>query len=374
MRKFFLILLSFFVFIFVFNSTSSAQAPSLNLKETYIKGKVVEILKQGIESLNGINVYSQRLKIQISEGGEKGKVVVVDRNLDPKLEYQKTSKGDEVVVKKQDLEGKTQYFVYEPYRLNALLLVCAFFLLFIVFVAGKRGIGAVLGLAISVLVISFYIIPQIIAGQNPLTISLIGSFIILMTSTYIAHGISVKTTVAILGTGASLIFAVLISTYFVNMLHIFGLGSEDIYNLQMGALSGIDTKGLLLGSILIGTLGALNDITTTQAITMFTLVRENPKQKLLDLFEKGMEIGKEHIASLINTLVLAYAGSSLAVFIFLELNPAKLPWWVILNNESTIEEIIKSLAGSTALILAVPLTTLLAAVIALKRSRKGKKA
>lgn len=371
MRKLFLILLSFFIFLFVFNLSSFAQAPSLNLKETYIKGKIIEILKQGVRSLNGINVYSEQLKIQISEGAEKGKVVVVDRSLDPKLEYQKTSKGSEVVVKKQDLEGKTQYFVYEPYRLNALLAISAFFLLFIIFVAGKRGVGAVAGLAISVLVISFYIIPQIIAGQNPLTVCVLGSLIILMTSTYIAHGISVKTTVAVVGTGISLVFAVLISNYFVNILHIFGLGSEDIYNLQMGALSGIDTKGLLLGSILIGTLGALNDITTTQAITMFTLVRENPKQKLLDLFEKGMEIGKEHIASLINTLVLAYAGSSLAVFIFLELNPAKLPWWVILNNESTIEEIIKSLAGSTALILAVPLTTLLAAIIALKRFKKA---
>lgn len=369
MHKLFFTLLAFFVFLFVFNSSSLAQAPGLDLKETYARGKVVEILKQGTQSLSGISVYSERLKVQILEGTEKNKIIVIDRSLDPKLSYQKASEGQEIVVKKQESQGKTQYFIYEPFRLNSLIYISIFFLLFIIFVAGKRGIGAVAGLAISILIISLYIIPQIIQGKDPLTICLIGSFIILLTSTYLAHGISVKTTIAVGSTGISLLFAAWISSYFVNLLHIFGLGSEEIYNLQMG--HSINPKGLLLGSILIGTLGALNDITTTQAITMFTLVKENPKQKMLDLFEKGMIIGKEHIASLINTLVLAYAGSSLAVFIYLELNPAKLPWWVILNNESTIEEIVRSLSGSTALILAVPLTTLLATWLALKKAKKS---
>ncbi len=367
MRKAFLLFFSFVVFLFILNTSSFAQAPNINLKEAFVKGRVIEILKQGPDSINSINVYSEQLKIKILEGAEKNKIVEINRILDPKLLFQRSSRGEEVVVKKQELQGKTQYFVYEPYRLNSLLLIFAFFLVFIIFVVGKRGIGAVGGLAISVLVITFYIVPQIIQGQNPLTVCILGSLIILLTTTYIAHGISLKTTTAIVGTAISLLFAVLISNYFVSWLHIFGLGSEDIYTLQMGNLSGIDTRGLLLGSILIGTLGALNDITTTQAITMFTLVKENPKQKMLDLFEKGMDIGKEHIASLINTLVLAYAGSSLAVFIFLELNPAHLPWWVILNNESTIEEVVKSLAGSTALILAVPITTFIAAWVALKR-------
>ncbi len=359
--KLLILILFIFGFFFFANNALAEARDNVDYKEIFVRGKVVEILKQGTQSINGISVYSEQLKVQMSEG----KIVSINRSLDPKLSYQKSIKGSEVVIKKQEAGGKTQYFVYEPYRLNSLLYIAGFFLLFIVFVAGKRGVGAIIGLLISILVIGFYIIPQILAGQDPLIVCLIGSFIILLTSTYLAHGISVKTTIAVGATGISLLFAALISAYFVGLLHIFGLGSEEIYNLQMG--NSINPKGLLLGSILIGTLGALNDITTTQAITMFTLVRENPKQKILDLFEKGMEIGKEHIASLINTLVLAYAGSSLAVFIFWELNPANLPWWVILNNEATVEEIVRSLAGSTALILAVPLTTLLAAWIALKR-------
>lgn len=370
MRKFFTLVLIVFLLLVSYHlslSSSFAQAPSLNLKEAYVKGKVIEILKQRLEKINNISVYSEQLKVQISEGKEKGKIVSIERSLDPKLLQQKAVKGQEIVVKSQTVNNKTQYFIYEPYRLNSLLYVAAFFLLFIIFVAGKRGIGAVIGLLISIIVIGFYIIPQILAGKDPLMVCILGSFIILLTTTYVAHGVSIKTTVAVAATAISLLFAAWISVFFVGLLQIFGLGSEDIYNLQMGPLAGINTKGLLLGSILIGTLGALNDITTTQAITIFTFVRENPKQKILDLFEKGMDIGKEHIASLINTLVLAYAGSSLAVFIFFSLNPANLPWWVILNNEATIEEIVRSLAGSTALILAVPLTTLLAAWVALKR-------
>lgn len=161
-------------------------------------------------------------------------------------------------------------------------------------------------------------------------------------------------------------FAAWLATTLVSLMQATGLGSEDVYNLQIGSTSPINAQGLLLGGILIATLGALNDITTTQSMTIFTLVKESPKQKLSELFGKGMDIGKEHIASLINTLILAFAGSSLAVLIFFELNPLHLPIWVILNNETTMEEIIKSLVGSSALILAVPITTFIAALIALR--------
>jgi uncharacterized membrane protein len=239
------------------------------------------------------------------------------------------------------------------------------FMLLIGLIGGRRGVGAIIGLLVSVGIIGLWIIPQILKGADPLTVSLIGAFAILVFTTYIAHGVSLKTTVAIVGTTTAFLFAGWLATTMVSLMHATGLGSEDIYDLQLGVAT-INPQGLLLSGILIGTLGALNDITTTQAITMFTLVKENPSQKLWDLFTKGMVIGREHIASLINTLILAYAGSSLAVLIFFELNPMHLPWWVILNNESTMEEIIKSLVGSSALILAVPITTLLATWVALE--------
>jgi len=366
-KLFFLISTVFFLIFFVRTTIYADPPDELDSGEVYVRARVLVVLKSGIVSFDGMKIHEETLKVQLLEGREKGKVVTVTRSGDPTVTANQIAQGETVVIdSKPDPTGKITYTVYEPYRLNVFLFVFLGFLLFIIVIAGKRGVGALVGLGTSIGVIGMYIIPQILQGKSPLNVCIIGACIILFVTTYLAHGVSLKTTVAVVGTAISLLFAGWLSVFFVNWLHIFGLGNEDIYNLQVGTAHPINPQGLFLGSILIGTLGALNDITTTQAITMFTLVKENPKQKLQELFTKGMTIGKEHIASLINTLVLAYAGSSLAVFIFFELNPAHLPWWVILNNESTIEELVKSMVGSSALILAVPLTTLLATAIALK--------
>jgi uncharacterized membrane protein len=364
-KKAFFILISCLVFSFAFASSTFAQMPGdLNFKESYTQGKIISILSQKTQITDGMTSLEQKFKVQLLDGKEKGKTVVIEMSGDSKTS-QKLNQGDTVVVdSKQYLKGRTEYSIYEPYRLNYLFLVLIAFMLLIGFVGGKKGIGAIIGLGVSLAIISLWIIPQILHGQDPLQTCLVGAFAILVFTTYIAHGISLKTTVAIIGTTLAFLFAAWLATTLVSLMQATGLGSEDVYNLQIGSNSPINPQGLLLGGILIATLGALNDITTTQSMTIFTLVKENPKQKLSELFGKGMEIGKEHIASLINTLILAFAGSSLAVLIFFELNPLHLPVWVILNNENTMEEIIKSLVGSSALILAVPITTLLAAWVA----------
>jgi len=362
-KKIIFILISFLLFAFAFTSSTFAQMPgNLNFKDSYLQGKIISILSQKTQTTDGQKSLDQKFKVQLLEGKDKGKTVVIEMSGDPKTSQAINPEDTVVIDSKQYANGKTEYSIYEPYRLNYLLLVLIAFMLLIGFVAGKKGIGAIIGLGVSLTIITLWIIPQILQGQDPLQTCIIGGFIILVVTTYIAHGISLKTTVAIIGTSLAFLIAGWLATTIVDLMKTTGLGSEDIYNLQMG--TSINPKGLLLGGILIATLGALNDITTTQSMTIFTLVKENPKQKLSELFSKGMAIGKEHIASLINTLVLAFAGSSLAVLIFFELNPLHLPIWVILNNESTMEEIIKSIVGSSALILAVPITTFIAAWVA----------
>lgn len=348
-------------------SALAAPEDQLDPGEAYVRAKVIDVLHAGVTSQQGMRIYDERMQVQLLDGEEKGKIVTVDRSGDPKLTANTITTGETVILDgKPDVKGKRYYTVYEPYRLPLFYWILGGFALFILIVAGKRGLGALIGLGVSMSIIGMYIIPQILAGADPLRVSIIGSCVILLLTTYIAHGISLKTTVAVIGTAVSLLFAGWLAISTVTWLHLFGLGSEDIYALQVGTAHPINPQGLLLGGILIGTLGALNDITTTQAITMFTLVKEHPGRQFRELYTTGMTIGREHIASLVNTLVLAYAGSSLAVFIFFELNPAQLPWWVILNNESTMEEIIKSVIGSSALILAVPITTLLATWVALQ--------
>jgi len=371
--KFFKLSIFLFLFLiaslFIFLHRSHAEPPDqLDYEETYVRGYVTQVVHQGAQHFGSVSTYAETLRVNILEGKDKGKIVTIGYTSDPTLgTIQRINEGDTVIVdSKPDPTGKVSYFIYEIYRVNTLLWLLGGFILLILLVTGKKGIGALLGLAVSILIISLYIIPHLILGENPLLICLIGGCMILLFTTYIAHGVSTKTTVAIIGTALSLLLTVFLAEFSTNFMHILGLGNQDLYDLQIGTAQKINPQGLLLGSILIGTLGALNDITTTQAITIFTLAKENPKQHISHLFFKSMYIGREHIASLINTLVLAYAGTSLGIFIFFALNPAKLPLWLILNDETTMEEIIRTLVGSAGLILAVPITTFIACYIALR--------
>lgn len=357
----------------LFPHITHADPPDeLDYGEAYSRAKVLQVTNQNVSNYQGAKTFNETLKVQFLEGNEKNKIVTISYSTDATFGVQqKIGNGATVVVdSKPDTTGKMYYSIYEPYRLNNLWWLLGGFILLIFSVVGKRGLGAILGLAISVLIIIFYIIPQILKGLDPLSICIIGAIAILLVTTYVAHGVSLKTTVALIGTSVSLVVAGLLSVLSVQLTFLLGISYQSSdYVLQLSAQHLINPQGLLLGGILIGTLGALNDITTTQSITVFTLAQENPDQKLSHLFWKSLHIGREHIISMINTLVLAYAGSSFAVFLFFAFNPAGLPWWLLLNDETTMEEIIRTFVGSAALILAVPITTILACWVSLNREK-----
>jgi len=370
----FFVVLGFFISLAgVFPHHIKADPPDeLDYGESYNRATVLQVENQNLSDFQGAKMFNETLKVQFLEGNEKNKIVTISYATDATFGIQqRIGKNATVVVdSKPDTTGKMYYSIYEPYRLSNLWWLLAGLVLLILLVVGKKGIGAILGLIISILVIVLYIIPQILKGYDPLTICIMGAVVILIVTTYIAHGVSLKTTVALIGTSISLILAGLLSAFCVQLTYLLGISYQSSdYILQLSAQHLINPQGLLLGGILIGTLGALNDITTTQSITVFTLASENPNQKLSHLYWKSLHIGREHIISMINTLVLAYAGSSFAVFLFFAFNPANLPWWLILNDETTMEEVIRTLAGSAALVLAVPITTLLASWISLNKTK-----
>lgn len=356
MKRFFPVL---FVSLFFFFPTVSL-AQSANQAE-YYKGNVEKILNETTDKT--IQSVKQSLSVKLLEGPEKGKTVTASYVFPEKSKpWQSLQKGDDIVVVKQAAQGSA-YGIYDRFRFTNIIFIAIGFALLVLIVAGLRGIGSLLGLAISLAIILFFIVPQILGGQDPLFISIIGSLVIMVTTIYLAHGFSQRTTIAIASTFLSLLITGLLAVLFVHLLRLTGGGSEDAYMLQFGKQA-INLQGLLLGGIIIGTLGVLDDTTTTQAATIFTLAETNAKLKVRDLIRKGLFIGREHITSLVNTLVLAYAGASLPLFIFFILNPLQQPLWVILNNEMVVEEIARTLAGSIGLILAVPITTVMAAFFA----------
>lgn len=354
--------MSIFVLLFFLFFTKSvwAQTPPLMQmpKQEFFKATVEQVVESGTKEIEKNKYYYQTLRVKL----ENGKFTVIENGKDFQItKDQLVSKGEKIVVTKNTSpSGKISYSLYETYRLTNLIWVCIIFFLMILIISGIKGLGSIMGMIISLGIIALYIIPQILKGSDPLTTTLIGSVVILILSGYIAHGISKKTTIALTSTLISLFITFIFSQLAINFLKIAGVGTEDAVALQIGRTSFIDLKGLFLSGVIIGTLGALNDVTTTQSAAIFELKMANPKYKLLTLFEKGMSIGKEHAASLVNTLILAYAGSAFAVFIFLIVNPAHVPYWVILNNEIIADEITKAILGSTGLILSVPIVTLLA--------------
>jgi uncharacterized membrane protein len=363
-----LLLIPLLLFLFVSPKTfaQNMQSPP---KEDYFKARVVSIINQGQRDIQGFKSYFQTLKVQAEDGPQAGKFLIVENGAESQITKNEfVATGQEIVVDKvTTLDNKTTYSVYDAYRLNNIFIFLIIFCFAVILIAGLKGFGSLLGMAVSFSIILLYIVPHILQGNDPLTITLIGATVIILITTYLAHGVSQKTTIALVSTLISIFLTAGLAILAANFTNISGIGNEDSFALQVGTTSIINLKGLFLSGIIIATLGALNDITTTQSLTILELKKADPKLKFVALFTKGFSVGKEHIASLVNTLILAYVGSAFAVFIFFVLNPAKIPYWVVLNNEIVADEIVKIIAGSIGLVLSVPIVTFLASFVFSRR-------
>jgi uncharacterized membrane protein len=247
-----------------------------------------------------------------------------------------------------------------------------FFLVLTVIFTGKQGIGSMIGLIASVAVLVGYLVPALLGGQNPVLVTFIASFTIITLTIFIAHGFRVRTFIAFFSMNLTLILAYGISTIFVYFSQMFGVGSEDTFYLASIVNADLNLRGILLAGVIVGMLGVLDDVTVAQAATIDEIKRANPKIKFKQLYRAGMSVGRDHIASLVNTLALAYVGSSLPLFLLLYINSSNVPIWITLNSEFIGQELVRTLSGSIAIILAVPITSFIAAKVFDKYIHKPK--
>jgi uncharacterized membrane protein len=303
-------------------------------------------------------VICTQVTYEVLEGRDAGRMVsqelvgATTEGLEP---------GDQVLLAFDPrAQERFQYRFVDRERRGVLLWLTVLFAAAVILLGRLRGIAALAGLGASLAVLVLFVIPAILEGQSPVLVSVVGAAAIAFLALYLAHGFTTQTTVALLGTLASLALTVALSELFVGLADLTGFASEEATVVRVGAAQ-VDLAGLLLGGVVIGALGAIDDMTVTQASAVWELRAVNPEMPRPGLFRSGLRIGRDHVASTVNTLALAYAGASMPLLILFALSEQSLS--VVANSEVVATEIVRTLVGSIGLVAAVPVTTWLAAAL-----------
>jgi uncharacterized membrane protein len=307
----------------------------------------------------------QTVYLRITSGPDKGQTSLLpDVALGPGVPLLRG--GDKIVVGRSASPGSTQvdYYFADYQRRVPLAALALLFAVAVIAVARIRGLAALVGLAVAWLILVRFVIPAILAGESPVAVALVGGALILFVVLYLAHGLNARTTTALLGTLASLALTGALAAGFVAAAHLTGLSSEEATYLQT-LTTKVSLSGLVLGGIIIGSLGVLNDITVTQASSVWEIHAADPRRSPLELYRSAMRVGRDHIASVVYTLVLAYAGASLPLLILFTLSNQSAG--NILSGDLVAEEIVRTAVGSIGLVASVPITTALAAFVVSRR-------
>jgi uncharacterized membrane protein len=376
MRRFLILGLIIFSFINLggyFAVTASEFAdPDYSIPEQ-IQVEITQVLSSGKESLGSDLVDFQNLEAKVLVGKSTGQTIEFKNSISNlgggRVGFEEFVVGDQVKLNVSHIQdGETFYNIEGHVRKYGLINLLIVFILVVLVVGRLWGALSLLGLGISFLVIFKIILPLILAGTQPVIAAVLGACLIVPTTFYISHGFNKKTHVGVISTVIGLVITGFLAVYFVDATHLTGFASEEAGFLDVEKQGAVDIKGLLLAGVMIGLLGILDDVTVGQSSAVKQLKEADPKMNWRQLFHHGMEVGQDHISSMVNTLVLVYSGSALPLLLlfftsgrgFLE----------VIELELIAEEIVRMLVGSIGLILAAPLATLLAAV-AFSRSKNN---
>ena len=297
------------------------------------------------------------LELELLQGPDRGETTSLefadDGTTTPDLEV-----GDRIVLSRQPgAEPGFEYAFADRSRKPVLLALAGVFAVAVVLLGRLRGLAALAGLAVSFVILLRFVLPAILSGSSPLLVAVVGAGAIAFLAIYVAHGFRPLTTVAVLGTLGALVVTVAAAQLFVSLAEFSGFASEEAIYLNV-AQGSINLTGLTLGGIVIGALGAIDDMTVTQASVVAELRDADPGMSRVRLFSAAMRVGRDHVASTVNTLALAYAGASMPLLVLFVL--ARQSLGTVANGETVATEIVRTLVGSLGLVTAVPLTTWLA--------------
>jgi uncharacterized membrane protein len=324
---------------------------------TYL-AKITKVISSEIKNVPNLNTTSnyQTVIVEFLSGERKGETQeITDSNF-------LMSTGDKVYVRYTRTSDGTEYYsIQEPYRLHILFWLLGLFIVVALLFGGKQGILGLFALFISFGFVFKLMFPSILNGGNIIFISTLGALTALFVVMFVTHGFSRLTTAAFLGCSVSVLFTVFLAKYAVSYMHLSGFSSEESVYLNMATQGSLDFVALLVGGIIIGVIGVIDDIAITQASVVNELYSSNPSIEVRVLYLRALKVGKDHMGAVINTLILAYTGASLPLVLLFYVSET--PALELINREVIATEIVRSIVGSIGLLLAVPLTTFIAVLL-----------
>jgi uncharacterized membrane protein len=347
------------VFVFTLNKPPADEAPDMGYTADTVKAEVLSIAEEGSVQMGDVTQTYQIINLRVLEGQYEGQEFTTDygRRYILPSDYL-LRPGEKILVSVAQMpDGNTFVHFVDFVRTNSLIILGLFFVLVCVLVSGWKGVRSLLGIGVSVLVIIYFIVPRILNGQNPIMISLLGSFFFLTVTQYLVYGWTLKTHITMTAISVAILITGLMALFFVDLVRLNGMGDENAMYI-LTQYNQLNIKNLLIAGIMIGSLGILDDLVVGQTSAVIEIYRANPAMRFQQRFKRAMNVGRDHIAATVNTLVLAYLGASLSLFLLF--SNSNVAFSTLMNFNYLAEEIVRSLVGTVGLFTAVPITTFIA--------------
>jgi uncharacterized membrane protein len=340
------------------------EAPDLGdlPPRTYVNGSITGVQDGSCPS---IEVTGQdacvRYAVDLSSGPDKGDAIEFEV-LATDVEVPELHEGDKVVLLDfaNSPDPQFRYQFYEYQRSTPLLWLLVAFAAVVIAFGRLQGVRALIGLALSLGVLVLFVVPALLRDSPAVLVALVGTVAVAYIAIYLAHGVNISSTIALAGSLVALAVTSLLALVVAGSAQLSGLASEEAQTLRFTA-EALDLRGLLIAGIVVGALGVLDDVTVSQVSTVAALRRAQPDMGVRALYAEATRVGRDHVASTVNTLVLAYAGASLPLLLFFA--QGDIPVVRIITGELVAVEVVRMLVGSIGLVLSVPVTTGLAALI-----------
>ncbi len=327
---------------------------SIGYMTTVERGRIIELLPENNE---------EYLKIKILSGKYKNKYCVIENSFYQSDYYNMPfKKGEKVIIEIDDSSEKPAVTLINIGRDTYTVYLTLFFLLLLVLIGKKQGAKSAISLVITITIIIKWMIPFILNGYNPVITAIIACIVITMVTLFIVAGVSKKSIATILGTSFGVVTAGLLAFITGNLSHFSGLSGQDATSLMLLEQElPFDFTGILFAGIIVGTLGAVMDVSMSIASSMNEMKDNNPDIRKITLIKSGLNIGKDVMGTMTNTLILAYTGASIPLLMVLMAKHT--PLVIILNTELITTEIIRALSGSIGIILSIPATSVISGIL-----------